>query len=84
MKLIDGHGMGLDYVPWNFQCEPMDVAQDRSTKKVVIQACSQLLKTQVMTAIAMNKMFNDPANFAFASSSEDDIKSLNRVSLCPL
>lgn len=84
MKLIDGPGMGLDYVPWNFQCEPMDVAQDRSTKKVVIQACSQLLKTQVMTAIAMNKMFNDPANFAFASSSEDDIKKFKQGKFMPV
>lgn len=84
MKLIDGPGMGLDYIPWNFQCEPMDVAQDRSTKKIVIQACSQLLKTQVMTAIAMNKMYNDPANFAFASSSEDDIKKFKQGKFMPV
>lgn len=84
MKLIDGPGMGLDYVPWNFQCEPMDVAQDRTTKKVVIQACSQLLKTQVMTAIAINKMYNDPANFAFASSSEDDIKKFKQGKFMPV
>ena len=84
MKLIDGPGMGLDYVPWNFQCLPMDIAQDRSTKKIVIQACSQLLKTQVMTAIAMNKMVNDPANFAFASSSEDDIKKFKQGKFMPV
>ncbi|UXI41510.1 phage terminase large subunit family protein [Enterobacter hormaechei] len=84
MKLIDGPGMGLDYIPWNFQCEPMDVAQDRSTKKIVIQACSQLLKTQVMTAIAINKMYNDPANFAFASSSEDDIKKFKQGKFMPV
>ena len=84
MKLIDGPGMGLDYVPWNFQCLPMDIAQERSTKKIVIQACSQLLKTQVMTAIAMNKMANDPANFAFASSSEDDIKKFKQGKFMPV
>lgn len=84
MKLIDGPGMGLDYVPWNFQCLPMDIAQDRSTKKIVIQACSQLLKTQVMTAIALNKMANDPANFSFASSSEDDIKKFKQGKFMPV
>lgn len=84
MKLVDGPGMGLDYIPWSFQCEPMDIAQDRSTKKIVIQACSQLLKTQVMTAIAINKMYNDPANFAFASSSEDDIKKFKQGKFMPV
>lgn len=84
MKLIDGPGMGLDFVPFAFQCEPMDVAQERSTKKIVIQACSQLLKTQVMTAIAMNKMANDPANFAFASSSADEIKKFRLGKFMPV
>ena len=84
MKLIDGPGMGLDFVPFAFQCEPMDIAQARSTKKVVIQACSQLLKTQVMTAIAMNKMANDPANFAFASSSADEIKKFRLGKFMPV
>jgi len=84
MKLVDGPGMGLDYIPWNFQCLPMDIAQERSTKKIVIQACSQLLKTQVMTAIAINKMYNDPANFAFASSSEDDIKKFKQGKFMPV
>lgn len=76
--------MGLDFVPFAFQCEPMDIAQERSTKKVVIQACSQLLKTQVMTAIAMNKMANDPANFAFASSSADEIKKFRLGKFMPV
>lgn len=84
MKLIDGPGMGLDFVPFAFQCEPMDIAQDRSTKKIVIQACSQLLKTQVMTAIAMNMMANDPANFAFASSSADEIKKFRLGKFMPV
>ena len=74
MVLQDGPSAGLPFIPFEFQKEPMDVAQERSTKKVVIQACSQLLKTQVMTAIAINTMANDPKNFAFASSSADDIK----------
>lgn len=84
MKLIDGLGMGLYFVPFAFQCEPMDIAQERSTKKIVIQACSQLLKTQVMTAIAMNKMANDPANFAFASSSADEIKKFRLGKFMPV
>lgn len=84
MKLVDGPGMGLDFKPFAFQCEPMDIAQDRKTRKVVIQACSQLLKTQVMTAIAMNKMHNDPSNFAFASSSEDDIKKFKVGKFMPV
>jgi len=74
MVLQDGPSAGLPFVPFGFQKEPMDIAQERSTKKIVIQACSQLLKTQVMTAIAINTMANDPKNFAFASSSADDIK----------
>lgn len=61
----------------------MDIAQSRSTKKIVIQACSQLLKTQVMTAIAFNKMANDPANFAFASSSADEIKKFRLGKFIP-
>src|SRR5688572_21130917 len=74
MILQDGPSAGLPFIPFEFQKEPMDIAQERSTKKIVIQACSQLLKTQVMTAIAINTMANDPKNFAFASSSADDIK----------
>lgn len=84
MKLVDGPAMSLDFVPFNFQCLPMDIAQERSTKKIVIQACSQLLKTQVMTAIAMNKMANDPANFAFASSSADEIKKFRLGKFMPV
>lgn len=84
MKLIDGPGMGLDFIPFAFQCEPMDIAQARSTKKIVIQACSQLLKTQVMTSIAMNKMANDPANIGFASSSADEIKKFKNGKFMPV
>ncbi|NIG74203.1 terminase [Klebsiella sp. Ap-873] len=83
VKLVDGPSMGLDFIPFAFQREPMDVAQYRSTKKIVIQACSQLLKTQVMTAIAFNKMANDPANFAFASSSADEIKKFRLGKFMP-
>lgn len=75
--------MGLDFVPFSFQQEPMDVAQHRSTKKIVIQACSQLLKTQVMTAISFNIMANDPTNFAFASSSADEIKKFRLGKFMP-
>ncbi|ECF6833046.1 terminase [Salmonella enterica subsp. enterica] len=84
MKLVDGPAMGLDFVPFSFQCLPMDIAQERSTKKIVIQACSQLLKTQVMTVIAMSKMVNDPANFAFASSSADEIKKFRLGKFMPV
>lgn len=76
--------MGLDFIPFAFQCEPMDIAQARSTKKIVIQACSQLLKTQVMTSIAMNKMANDPANIGFASSSADEIKKFKNGKFMPV
>ena len=84
MKLVDGPSMSMDFVPFSFQREPMDIAQERSTRKIVIQACSQLLKTQVMTAIAVNKMANAPANFAFASSSEDDIKKFRVGKFMPV
>jgi len=84
MKLVDGPNAGLPFVSFSFQREPMDVAQLRSTKKIVIQACSQLLKTQVMTAIALNTMSNDPANFAFASSSESEIKKFKDGKFLPV
>lgn len=75
--------MGMDYTPFAFQREIMDIAQERSTRKIVIQACSQLLKTQCMTAIAFNIMANDPASFAFASSSADDIKKFRLGKFMP-
>lgn len=83
VKLIDGPSMGLDFIPFSFQKEPMDIAQERSTRKIVIQACSQLLKTQVMTAIAFNTMANNPTNFAFASSSADEIKKFRLGKFMP-
>jgi phage terminase large subunit GpA-like protein len=62
----------------------MDIAQDRKTRKIVIQACSQLLKTQVMTSIALNTMANDPKSFGFASSSADDIKKFRTAKFEPV
>ncbi|EFM4660395.1 TPA: phage terminase large subunit family protein [Escherichia coli] len=52
----------------------MDIAQERSTKKIVLQSCSQLLKTTVLQSIAFNIMANDPVSFGFASSSGSEIK----------
>ncbi|MGR2854761.1 terminase [Erwinia sp. 1181_3] len=83
VKLIDGPGMGMPFIPFAFQREPMDIAQERSTKKIVLQACSQLLKTQVLTAISFNILANDPANFAFASSSADEIKKFRLGKFMP-
>ncbi|MDV0678321.1 terminase gpA endonuclease subunit [Citrobacter freundii] len=74
VKFIDGPNAGLDWIPFPLQCEPMDIAQDRSTKKVVLQSCSQLLKTTVLQSIAFNIMANDPVSFGFASSSGTEIK----------
>lgn len=65
VKFVDGPNMGLDWVPFSFQREPMDIAQHRSTKKIILQSCSQLLKTTVLQSIAFNLMANDPCNFAF-------------------
>ena len=31
VKFVDGPNMGLDWVPFSFQRECMDIAQDRST-----------------------------------------------------
>lgn len=75
--------MGLPWVPFNFQCEPIDVAQLRSTKKIVLQSCSQLLKTTVLQSIAFGMMANDPANFAFASSSGGEIKKFKNGKFLP-
>ena len=33
VKFVDGPNMGLDWVPFSFQREPMDIAQHRSTKR---------------------------------------------------
>ncbi|MBK5013990.1 terminase [Pantoea sp. S62] len=75
--------MGLPWIPFNFQCEPIDVAQLRSTKKIVLQSCSQLLKTTVLQSIAFGIMANDPTNFAFASSSADEIKKFKNGKFMP-
>lgn len=74
---------GLPWVPFNFQCEPIDIAQDRSTKKIVLQSCSQLLKTTVLQSISFGIMANDPTNFAFASSSGDEIKKFKNGKFIP-
>ncbi|UAT36203.1 phage terminase large subunit family protein [Escherichia fergusonii] len=74
VKFCDGPNSGLDWVPFSFQCEPMDIAQERSTRKIVLQSCSQLLKTTVLQSIAFNIMANDPVSFGFASSSGSEIK----------
>ena len=75
--------MGLDWVPFSFQKEPMDIAQERSTKKIVLQSCSQLLKTTVLQSIAFGVMANDPCNFAFASSSEGEVKKFKDGKFLP-
>nr|WP_258167285.1 phage terminase large subunit family protein [Scandinavium goeteborgense] len=83
MKFVDGPNMGLDWLPFSFQKEPMDIAQDRSTKKIVLQSCSQLLKTTVLQSIAFNVMANDPCNFAFGSSSESEVKKFKDGKFLP-
>lgn len=75
--------MGLDWLPFSFQREPMDIAQLRSTKKIVLQSCSQLLKTTVLQSIAFNLMANDPCNFAFGSSSESEVKKFKDGKFLP-
>ncbi|WP_405125470.1 hypothetical protein ACI51W_02445 (plasmid) [Pseudomonas marginalis] len=40
----------------------MDIAQERRTREIVLQSCSQLLKTTVLQSIAFNLMANDPCN----------------------
>lgn len=75
--------MGLDWIPFSFQKEPMDIAQERSTKKIVLQSCSQLLKTTVLQSIAFSLMANDPCNFAFGSSSESEVKKLKDGKFLP-
>ncbi|HCR5496541.1 hypothetical protein UQ69_22145 [Shigella sonnei] len=83
VKFVDGPNMGLDWVPFSFQKEPMDIAQERSTKKIVLQSCSQLLKTTVLQSIAFNLMANDPCNFAFGSSSESEVKKFKDGKFLP-
>ncbi|ELY4584975.1 phage terminase large subunit family protein, partial [Cronobacter malonaticus] len=83
VKFVDGPNMGLDWVPFSFQREPMDIAQQRSTKKIVLQSCSQLLKTTVLQSIAFNLMANDPCNFAFGSSSESEVKKFKDGKFLP-
>lgn len=75
--------MGLDWVPFSFQKEPMDIAQERGTKKIVLQSCSQLLKTTVLQSIAFSLMANDPCNFAFGSSSESEVKKFKDGKFLP-
>lgn len=74
VNFVDGPNMGLPWKLFNFQRECVDMALDRSVKKIVLQSCSQLLKTTVLQTIAFHIIANDPCNFAFASSSADDIK----------
>ncbi|MFU2319378.1 phage terminase large subunit family protein [Rahnella sp. PCH160] len=74
VKFVDGSNAGQNWTLFNFQEEPVNLAQERSTKKIVLQSCSQLLKTVVLQSIAFNIISNDPANFAFASSSGTEIK----------
>ena len=61
----------------------MDIAQQRSTKKIVLQSCSQLLKTTVLQSIAFGIMANDPCNFAFGSSSESEVKKFKDGKFLP-
>lgn len=61
----------------------MDIATERTTKKLVLQSCAQLLKTTVLQSIAFNIIANNPANFAFASSSEKDIKKFKDSKFWP-
>nr|WP_258233050.1 phage terminase large subunit family protein [Klebsiella pneumoniae] len=61
----------------------MDIAQLRSTKKIVLQSCSQLLKTTVLQSIAFGAMANDPCNFAFGSSSESEVKKFKDGKFLP-
>lgn len=74
VKFVDGPHMGLPWNLFNFQRECVDISQERSTKKIVLQSCSQLLKTTVLQTIAFNLIANDPCNFAFGSSSEAEVK----------
>ena len=83
VKFVDGPNMGLDWVPFSFQREPMDIAQQRSTKKIVLQSCSQLLKTTVLQSISFGLMANDPCNFAFGSSSEAEVKKFKDGKFLP-
>lgn len=61
----------------------MDIATERTTKKLVLQSCAQLLKTTVLQSIAFNIIANNSANFAFASSSEKDIKKFKDSKFWP-
>jgi phage terminase large subunit GpA-like protein len=83
VKFVDGPNMGLDWIPFSFQKEPMDIAQERSTKKIVLQSCSQLLKTTILQSIAFGIMANDPCNIAFASSSEPEVKKFKDGKFLP-
>lgn len=46
-------------------------------------SCSQLLKTTVLQSISFGVMCNDPANFAFASSSGTEIKKFKNGKFLP-
>ena len=73
--------------PWklfSFQKEPIDIAQQRGVRKIVLQSCSQLLKTTCLQAIAFNIMANDPVSFAFASSSGTEIKKFKNSKWDPV
>lgn len=74
VKWPDGSKQGLPWTLYNFQRQPCDIATDRKVKKIVLQSCTQILKTTVLQSIAFNIIANTPANFCFASSSEKDIK----------
>lgn len=60
VKFVDGPHMGLPWNLFNFQRECVDISQERSTKKIVLQSCSQLLKTTVLQTIAFNLIANNP------------------------
>lgn len=62
---------------------PVDIATDRKIVKIVLQSCTQILKTTVLQSIAFNIIANNPANFAFASSSEKDIKQFKDSKFMP-
>lgn len=74
VRWVDGPNMGLPWIPFSFQREPMDMAQERGVRKIVLQSCAQMLKTTILQSIGFNILVNDPANFAFASSTGNEIK----------
>jgi phage terminase large subunit GpA-like protein len=83
VKFVDGPNRGLEWDLFPLQRECVDIAQERSTKKIVLQSCSQLLKTTVLQTIAFNLMANDPCNFAFGSSSESEVKKFKDGKFLP-